>query len=278
MKTKNEVKVLSAEELSVLDNSYPVQEEENRLSLPKFGMLSKDITEESGAGKNKKITVIEAAGTFYTEIDLGETDEKTGKKVWTKEFIGEDAEVIIAFERKQLRKYDKGLEKFISSNVYDNKEQVISLFLDKQVIKKGTPDFLQSCYPALTAKGKPTSDLKEETILFVLYKGEPYQFTLSQSSKYEFKGYKKGLNPSTVLTLVKGSEDRTAGSNTYKATIFKNVRNITAEELELVQEFQGTLKEKVESDAAYFLQNSDTKAIEAKQDEELDKYGNEKMK
>lgn len=263
-KIKNEVKVLSAEELSVLDNSYPVSEESNRISLPKFGMLSKDIVEESGTGKNKKIKVIEAAGTFYTEKDLGETNEETGKKQWTKEFVGESAELIVCFERKQLRKFDKGLNKFISSNVYDNKEQIISLFLDKQVIKKGTPDTLQSMYPALTAKGKPTSDLKEETILFVIYKGELHQFTLSQSSKYEFKNYKKGLNPSTVLTLVTGSEDRTAGSNTYKATLFTNVRNITAEELALVQEFQGTLKDKVESDAKYFLESA--KALPAGKD------------
>ena len=275
--SKKEIKVLSSEELSVLDSAYPVQEESNKLSLPKFGMLSKDITETTGTGKNKKINVLQSAGTFYTEKDLGESDKKTGKKVWTKEFIGEAVEVIICFERKQLRKFDKGLEKFISSNVYDNKDQIISLFLDKQIIKRGTPDFLQSCYPALTAKGKSTSDLKEETILFVIYKDELYQFTLSQSSKYEFKGYKKGLNPSTVLTCLTGSEDRTAGSNTYKATLFTNVRNITQEELDIVQEFQGTLKDKVESDAQYFLQNIDVKAIEAKQDDELDKYGNPKM-
>ena len=59
--------------------------------------------------------------------------------------------------------------------------------------------------------------------------------------------------------------------------MFTNVRNITQEELDIVQEFQGTLKDKVESDAQYFLQNIDVKAIEAKQDDELDKYGNPKM-
>lgn len=273
MKTKE----LTSEELAVLDTSYPVQEEDNRLKFPRFGMLSKDLTEESGKGKNKTIKVIESAGTFYTEKDLGEVDEETDKKVWTKEFIGEKVEVIIAYERKQLRKFDASLNKFISTPIYDNKEQVIPLYLDKQVIKRGTPDILQACYPALTAKGKPTSDLKEETILFVIYKDELYQCTLSQSSKWEFKSYKKGLNPSTVLTCLTTSEE-TFGTNTYRKMKFTNVRNITQAELDMVQEFQTTLKDKVDSDAQYFLQNADVKAIEAKQDAELDKYGNEKMK
>jgi len=275
MKTK-EVKVLSAEELSVLDNSYPVSEESNKLSLPRFGLLSKDITEETGKGKNKTIKVIESAGTFYTEKDLGEVDEKTGKKIWSKEYIGESVEVIVAYERKQLRKFDASLNKFISTPVYDNKEQIIPLYLDKQVIKRCTPDMLQSMYPALTAKGKPTSDLKEETVLFIIYKGELHQCTLSQSSKWEFKTYKRGLNPSTVLTCLTSSEE-TFGTNTYRKMKFTNVRNITQDELDIVQEFQSTLKEKVESDAQYFLQNSDTKAIEAKKDERLDKYGNPEM-
>lgn len=263
------IKTLSAEELEVLNSSYPVSEESNKLTLPRFGLLSKDIVEETGKGKAKTIKVLESAGTFYTEKDQGETNDE-GKKVWTKEFIGEDAEVIIAFERKQLRKFDASLKKFISSSVYDNKDQIIPLYLDKQIIKKGTPEQLQSLYPALTAKGKKSSDLKEETLLFVIYKGELYQCTLSQSSKWSFKDYKKGLNPSTVLTKLSSVEE-TFGTNTYRKMTFTNVRNITADELALVQEFQGTLKEKVEADAQYFLQNSDVKAIEG--GDQLENYG-----
>lgn len=272
---KKEIKTLSAEELSVLNESYPVSDESTKLSLPRFGLLSKDIVEETGKGRNKTIKVLESAGTFYTEKDLGEVDEETGKKIWTKEFIGEAAEVIIAFERKQLRKFDVSLKKFISSSVYDNKDQVIPLYLDKQVIKRGTPDMLQSLYPALTAKGKKSSDLKEETILFVIYKDELYQCTLSQSSKWSFKDYKKGLNPSTVLTMLNTSEE-TFGTNTYRKMTFTNIRNLTQEEFDLVKTFQGDLKEKVASDAKYFLENAETKALPAGKDE-LDEYGNVPM-
>lgn len=265
---KKEIKVLSAEDLAVLDSSYPVSEESNRLTFPRLGMLSKDLTEETGKGKAKTIKVIESAGTFYTEKDNGEVDEETGKKVWTKEFIGEEIEVIIAYERKQLRKFDASLKKFISTPLYDNAEQVLPLYLDKQVIKRGTPEQLQSLYPALTAKGKKTSDLKEECILFVIYEGEMYQMTISQSSKWAFKDYKKGVNPSKVLTLV-GSVEETFGTNAYRKMTFKNERFITQEELDSVLENQGILKDKAESDAQYLLANANAPVASGK-DAELE--------
>ena len=275
----SKIKVLSAEELAVLDNSYPVSEESNKLSLPRLGMLSKDIVEEKGTGKNKTIKVIESAGTFYTEKDNGAIDPVTKKKVWTKEFIGEEISVIIAFERKQLRKFDASLNKFISSSVYDSSEQIIPLYLDKQIIKRGTPAQLQSLYPALTQKGKPTSDLKEETILFVLYNGELYQSTLSQSRKWSFTDYKKDINPSKVVTTLSSVEDQ-FGTNTYRKMTFTQDRFITQEEFDLVNESQNTLKQKVMSDAEYFLKNVEAVQLPSGKSlsEEMDDMVNESNK
>jgi hypothetical protein len=255
--TKNEIVVLSDEQLAILDESFPVGDEsENRLALPRFAMKSKDLTEEKGTGKNKTIKVVVPAGTFYSEKDEGEVDEETGKKKWTKDFIEEEEiDAIICFYRKQLKKYDSSLKKWISSSVYDEATQSIPLYLDKQVIKKGTAKELQACYPALTQKGKPTSDLKEYTLLFIFYKGERYQMELSQSSKWAFKDYKNIVNPSKVVTVL-GSIEETFGTNTYKKTTFTKKRNLTQEELDQVIEFQRVLEEKVTSDAQYFLENS----------------------
>jgi hypothetical protein len=266
---KKELKTLSAEELAILDESYPVSEDSAKLSLPRFGMLSKDITQEEGKGKNKTIKVLESAGTFYTEKDLGEVNEKTGKKVWTKDFLGEEVEVIIAYERKQLRKYDSSLKKFISSPLYDSSDQVVPLYLDKQVIKRGTPAELQSLYPALTQKGKPTSDLKEETVLFVVYEGELYQMSLSQSSKWSFKDYKKNINPSKVITKMSSVEE-TFGTNSYRKISFVKDRYLTQEEFDMVNESQGILNDKVSSDAQYFLQQSSNPALASGKDAELE--------
>lgn len=247
------VKGLSEEQLALLNDSYPIEESSNRLTLPRFGMLSKDIVEESGTGKNKKIKVIQPAGTFFTEKDTGEVDED-GKKVWTKTFIEdiEEVDVIIAYHRRQLRKFDSSLEKYISSPVFDNAEQVIPLYLDKQVIKRGTQAELQALYPALTQKGKHTSDLKEECILYVVYEGELYQMNLSQSSKWEFKTYARGFNPSTVITTL-GSVEDTFGTNVYRKVTFTKGRQINSDEFNTVIESQTAIKEVVESDSKMYL-------------------------
>lgn len=255
-------KKLTEEQLAILNDSYPVEEQSNRLSLPRLGMLSKDIVEESGTGKNKKITVLQAAGTFYTEKDNGEVNDE-GKKVWTKEFIdGEEIEVIIAYHRRQLRKYDSSLEQYISSPIFDTADQVIPLYLDKQIIKRGTQAELQAMYPALTQKGKPTSDLKEECILYVVYNGEFYQMNISQSSKWEFKSYSKGLNPSTVITTL-GSVEDSFGTNTYRKLTFTKGRQITSDEFETVVDNQSAIKEVVASDSQLFLPTQSATSIEA---------------
>ncbi len=247
---------LNEEHLALLNENYPVSGDDSRPSLPRFGMLSKDIVEVTGSGKTKKVNIIQASGTFYTESDKGETDE-TGKKVWTKEFIdAESLDVNIVYHRYQLRKYDSSLEKFISSPIYDNAEQVLPLYLDKQVIKRGTEADLQKLYPALTQKGKPTSDLKKECILYVIYNGELHQFNISQSSKWEFMSYKKKVNPSTVVTTLSSVEE-TFGDNTYRKTMFTSKRPITNDEVATVVEKQTAVKDTAISDGAYLLQSAE---------------------
>jgi hypothetical protein len=265
---KTITKELSEDQLAILNESYPVSGESNRLSLPRFGMLSKDIVEESGTGKNKKIKVVQAAGTFFTEKDEGEIDED-GKSVWTRNYIeSENVEVIISFHRWQLRKYDSSLEKFISSPIYDTPEQVLPLYLDKQVIQRGTEAQLQALYPALTQKGKKSSDLKKDIVLYVVYNGELYQAHLSQSSKWSFLTYRRTLNPSTVVTTL-GSVEETFGKNTYRKMTFTKGRQINPDEFEIVTENQGKLKEVVQSDERLFLASGDGNS-EAEADKELD--------
>lgn len=255
--SKQEITPLSEEQLAILNNSFPVGEESQRLSLPKFGMLSKDITEETGTGKNKKIDLIQAAGTFYTEKDLGETNAE-GKKTWTKTFIdGETVDVQIVYFRHQLRMYDSSLEKFISTPVYDNADQVLPLYLDKQVIKRGTEKELQALYPKLTLKGKPGSKLDKKTILYVIYQNELYQFELSVSSGWEFSGYKRKVNPATVVTTLSSTEEQ-AGSNVYRKINFNIARPITSLEFDPVNEAVGIIKSQAENDSKFLLGSGET--------------------
>lgn len=282
---KKEVAELTEEQLAELNNSYPVADEEsNRLTLPRFGMLSKDITETTGTGKLKKVNVIQAAGTFYTEKDNGEVDEETGKKVWTREYIdGDKVNVVIVYHRRQLRRFDSSLKKFYSTPLFDTSDQVLPLYLDKQIIKKGTMEQLQAMWPTKTLKGKPSSELKEDQILFVIYKGELYQFNLSQSSKWAFKDYKRNLgsSPATIVTTLSSLED-TFGDNTFSKTTFTKMRTVNGGEFDEVRKYQKTLEEKVESDKQFLLQNANAALPagkeKAEEDEEAFEEESEKIK
>lgn len=265
IKKQNEL-ALSEEQLAILNESYPVGEEGTKLLLPRLGLLSKDIVEETGAGKKKVIKVINGAGEFFTEKDLGEVSAE-GKKKWTKTFIEDETiEVVIVYHRYQLRKFDADLGVFISSPIYDNAEQVVPLYQDKRVIKRGTEKELQALYPALTQAGKPTSALKKEVILYMVYQNELHQLTLSQSSKWNFISYKRSINPSTVVTEL-GSIEETFGTNSYHKMTFKNSRPITQTEFDTVLENQTKVKETVESDSRFLLASGENsqKEIEAEE-------------
>lgn len=260
-----EKEIVSQEDLAELNDSFPtVGSGAKRDVYPRIGMLSKDIVEESGSGKNKKIKILEAAGTFFINKDSGKQETgEDGKvvKVWEKEFFADQnsIDVIIAFHRRQLRIFDQSLNKFISSPVYDSPEQIIPLFLDGRQIAIGNQEQLQAKYPAITEKGKKTSKLKEEKILFVIYEGETYQMTLTTSSKWAFQDYARKVGPATVVTTI-GSIEETFGTNTYSKMTFTNKRLINKEELDLVKEAQGKLKDAVESDRVY-LENRATIAL-----------------
>ena len=267
---------LTEEQLAILYDGFPTVENNSRPQLPRLGMLSKDLTEETKVNGKKKIEVLQPAGTFYTEKDLGEVNED-GKKVWTKEYLGEEIDVIIAFHRRQLRLYDKSLNKFISSPIYDTKDQIIPLYLDKRQVAKGNQEELQNKYPAVSEKGKKISKLKEEKILYILFKGELYQSNLTQSSKYSFLDYSKKVNPSTVVTTISSFEE-TNGSNTYRKMTFKIKRVIDSVEFDLVMDTQSELKEQVRSDAKYFLENANTVPQLSKADKEFDEIAADDVK
>lgn len=270
MSKKTEL-ALTPEQLQLLNQAYPVNEEGDRLVLPRLGMLSKDIIEETGTGKNKKIKVIEAAGTFYTESDEGEVNEE-GKKVWTKKFIeGDTIDVQIVYHRYQLKRFDKSLEKFFSTPIYDTADQVLPLYLDKQIIKRGTEAELKALYPKLTQKGKPSSDLNKLTILYVIYNGELHQMNLSVSSGWEFSSYKRKVNPSTVITTLSSIEE-TAGSNVYRKMMFNINRVINSEEFNLVTDNQALIKAQAEADSKFLLSAGEKTEEVVAAEEEYEKF------
>ncbi len=243
------VNQVSAEQLAELKALNPQGDSFQRINVPRLSMLAKDLTEESGTRKNKKIEIIQPAGAFYIEREGTNED---GERTWDKEYIdGDSIDVLVAFNRKQLSMWDDADKVFTNTPIYDEDTQILPLWKGGKEETRATPKELQALYPALTLKGKPTSKLKEVKILYVVYKDEVYQMNLSQSSKFEFLTYVKGVHPSTVVTTI-GSKEQTHGSNTYNVMTFKNAGTVNTEQYEAIKDTATMIRESIEAEKAYY--------------------------
>ncbi len=213
------------ETLALLKESFPAEMSYQRIMLPRLALVSQDKTE----GKGKSMKVVAEAGTFYTEKQTDELDEND-KKIWKKEELGTSIEGIILFTRKQLRYYDG--EKYTSSPVYDSDDEVVPLFRDKTEIDRGTVKELRARdeYQGVTQKGKPTSKLEENKILYVLYIDTVYQMNLRGTSMYAFQTYARKLLVPSVLTAF-GSEPKENGSTSWSQMTFKASRPLNKKEV-----------------------------------------------
>lgn len=239
--------VASEQELAILRESYPVEQGFNRTLYPRLGMYSRDVAE----GKGKQMKVVTEAGTFYTEKQTEEIDEETKKKKWEREEIGTEIEAIILFERKQLKFFDG--ENYTSSPVYDSEDEVLPLFCNKAEVDRGTVKELKSRekYQGTTAKGKATSKLEENRVLYVLYNEEVYQMNLRGTSMFAFLTYKRSVTPNTVLTHIK-SEAKENGAISWNQMMFEAVRVITKEEAQIVTECLENIKSDISAEKGRF--------------------------
>lgn len=238
--------------MAALKNEYPTEATFNRILLPRLSLVSQDKTEEvrNAVTKKKEIKVIREAGTFFTETPTEELDED-GKKKWENEDLGENAEGIIIFQRKQLRFYDG--EKYTSSPIYDRDDEVLPLFRDKEEVDRGTVKELQSrdIYQGKTAKGKPTTKLEANRILYVMRDGVIYQMSIRGTSMYAFQTYARKVTPNTVLTKF-GSEPKENGSTKWSQMTFENLRLINKEEAKAALDAIKSLKDFITAEKGYY--------------------------
>lgn len=238
--------VVSESAMAELKDSYPQEQGFNRVQLPRLGMYSQDQTE----GKGKLMKVIAEAGTFYTELESDEENDK-GKKVWEKEEIGDEIEAIILFERRQLKFFDG--EKYTNSTVYDTDDEIIPLFRDRVEVDRGTPAELKAKeeYQGVSAKGKDISKLEDHKILYVLYKDTVYQMNLRGMSMYAFKTYRRKVVPNTVITRM-NSEAKDNGAIEWNQMIFEVVRPINSKEADIVIKHLRDIKKGIEDEKAFY--------------------------
>lgn len=242
--------VASDAALAALRQEFPTEPSFNRILLPRLGLVTQDITEESKDPKTKKkvIEVVTEAGTFYTEHQSEEVNPETQQKDWEREELGTETEGIILFQRKQLKFYDG--EKYTSSPVYDSDDEVLPLFKDKVEVDRGTPAELKSrdIYQGKSAKGKDVSKLEDNRVLYVLKDGEIFQLNLRGTSMYAYMQYGRKVTPNTVVTGF-SSEPKENGATQWNQMTFTVVRPVNGKEaadiIAKIQEIkQGIAQEK----------------------------------
>ena len=246
-KGKELANVADEESLALLRNSFPVDPGFQRQNFPRIGMYSKDVTE----GKGKAMKVVTEAGMFYIERQSDDIDPETGKKKWVKEEIGTEINVIILYQRKQLRFYDG--EFFTSSTVFDNDDEVVTLFKNKQIVEKGLPADLKALpqFAGKNAKGKDVSKLEDNRLLFVLWNDEVYQLNIRGGSMYAFLTFARQQSPNTVLTTI-GSEYKENGGITWNQMTFKVARVINTDEVNVILDKTAEIKGNIEAEKGYF--------------------------
>lgn len=251
--TKALAKSLSPEAQALLAAEFPAEPPYGEaLRFPRISFKSQDVIE--GRGKTAKVVI--EAGTYFDEYETDEVDAE-GKKVWNKVELGKELEVVILYKRRQLRFFDESTDKFISTPVFDDPNEVLPLFASGEEIARGTQAELQAKYPGFTKAGKPKSDLEENVVLYVLHKADGddeakvKMLTIRGSSMYNFKTYARKTVVPTVLTAL-GSEERENGTVVWNAMTFKAVRPITEEEAQGVLSTVQELKEAIANQKAAF--------------------------
>jgi len=238
--------------LAALQESYPVEQGGNRIILPRLGMVSQDQVE----GKGKKMKVVTEAGTFYTDKPTGEEDPDTGKKIYKKTELGSEIEGVILYQRKQLKMYDSKTEMYTSSPVYDNDDEIVPIFCNKEEVKRGTPKELQANYEYTDENtGKVRSKLEVNRILYVEFNGEIYQMQLRGSSMFSFLNYtRKVLVPSVLTTF--SSESKEKGKIVWNQMSFTPKRKLGQKEVEEVLQKIGEIKRAVDLERAQYSKDT----------------------
>lgn len=229
-----------------------------RKMFPRITFVSQDKTE----GKGKNMTVVEEAGTFFTEKQTDELNEK-GKKKWSHEEVGKSFEGVIFFTRKKLSFFDSAAAKYITSSYYDQDTDIIPLWQDGKKIAEGTKAELQEPY-RYEEEGKKKCKLQENKILYIYYEGEVFEMTIKGTSMFEYSGYYKTWNaePNKNLTLISSVEAEN-GATRWNKTTYARVRQLTQEEWDITRSLAAEMISGIMEEKSYFAPvNTDVPADE----------------
>jgi len=235
----NEIQVGGMTALEALKASYPQHDEDNYVknNLPQIRFKAKAVLDDEDK-------VVTKAGTFITVVRSEEKNVED-KYEYTEVPVGTDITVDVLYERYKMNYYNSADNAYVSSPVFDQKEEVVKLFSNGKQIASGTMTELQEQY-MVEKDGKKKSELELLKVLYVLYNGSVHELTLSLGNGFTFRKYKQETQVPLVHTKI-GSKKTEYGGNKYNAMTFTAGEYLTEEEavknLELVQDIIKGIKE-----------------------------------
>lgn len=258
--------------LEALRAETPAEHGFTRNLFPRLGMFSQDVIE--GKGKTQK--VVTEAGMYFTDKPTGKevkNDEGKLVKEFEKNELGDSIEGIILFNRKQLRHYDEATETYTSSPIFDEMDQVIPLFRNKQEIARGTPEQLKARPEYQYEKeGKTKSSLEENRILYVLYEEEIHEMNIRGSSMFAFLKYSRETLVPSVMTKFT-SESMEKGKISWNKMKFEVIEQLNQSQCEDVLEKVKEIKEGIaEQKGFYASKNAEAVKAEDTAQKSLDKF------
>lgn len=233
-----ELEITGGSALDKLRASYPQHAEDNYVknSLPQIRFKAKAVLDDDDK-------VVTKAGTFVSVV---RSEEKVDDKYeYTEEPIGTDITVDVLYERYKLNYYNAGDNAYVSSPVFDQKDEVVKLFSGGKEIASGTVAELQGQY-LVEKDGKKKSELQLLKVLYVLYNDEVHEMTLSLGNGFSWRKYKQETMVPLVHTKIT-SKKTEHGGNKYNAMTFTAGEYLTEEEavrnLEVVEDIKKGIKE-----------------------------------
>jgi hypothetical protein len=221
VESKEVITEASAEALAALAAMFPQEDVINRRQFPKLTFKSQTVLDED------EETILVKAGTFFIERPTDE--EEDGKKVWEKVELGKELDGHIILHRKKLQYWDADNEEFISSPIFDDASEMVSLFKSGDFVTSGTVAELKSLYPETKKyidkksgeeKEYVGSKLKDATVLYVLVAGELLELTIQGTSRKSWLGYLKTTAVPTVITHFTSTPQK-VGSTKWNQMEFK---------------------------------------------------------
>jgi hypothetical protein len=241
-----ELEIAGGSAIDKLRASYPQHAEDNYTKnvLPQIRFKAKAVLDDDDK-------VVTKAGTFVRVV-RSEEKNADDKYEYTETPIGTDITVDVLYERYKLNYYNAGDNTYVSSPVFDQKEEITKLFSSGKEIASGTVAELQGQY-LVEKDGKKKSELQLLKVLYVLYEGEVHEMTLSLGNGFAWRKYKQETMVPLVHTKI-ASKKTEHGGNKYNAMTFTAGEYLTEEEAKNNLEIVEDIKKGIEEEKAFFGQ------------------------